>query len=65
MNHKMIENAIENVFTKHLSWLESDTWYATDGDTNEQRQIVMFDRVCDTCEGIKAEIIEMLCEEEK
>ena len=64
MNRKMLENAIENVFSKNLDYLHTETAYATDGETFSNQEIVSFTRVEDTCAQIKKEILEMLCEGE-
>ena len=64
MNRKMLENAIENVFSKNLDYLHTETAYTTDGETFNNQEIVSFTRVEDTCAQIKKEILEMLCEGE-
>ena len=64
MNRKMVENAIENVFYKNLDYLHSESGYTTDGETFNNQEVVAFTRVEETCEQIKKEILEMLCEGE-
>ena len=65
MNRKMVENAIENVFSKNLDYLHSECGYTTDGETFANREVIAFDRVEETCDQIKKEILEMLCGEKE